>query len=207
MLTWIRKRARQPDKTLLFLVTLVALALAYALYSGGWQLALDGFKQSGRLLDTVWLRLLMGFTLGGLIRVLIPSALIARWMGHTSGLRGILVGTTLSFIVPGAPYIVFPVVAAIYSAGAGVGPVIALLVGRSIIEIQGLLVWQIPFLGVEISLSRYLVCLFIPPLAGLAGAAVYRLLGRLPQANTSKAIDSLPKQQATIPPEKKGPAD
>ena len=41
-----------------------------------------------------------------------------------------------------------------------------------------LIVWQIPFFGVELPLARYIVIFFIPPLAGLAGAAVFRLMGK-----------------------------
>ncbi|MFC2015296.1 permease, partial [Chloroflexota bacterium] len=143
------------DKTILLLSVLVLIALGTAFVTGGWQLAMDGLKQTGRLINTVWLRLLLGFTLGGLIRVVIPHALIAKWLGHTSGLKGILIGSYLGIIIPGGPYVFLPIIASIYSAGAGVGPVIALLVGRSLLSINMLVVWHIPFLGAEIPLARY----------------------------------------------------
>ena len=127
-------------------------------------------------MNAVWLRLLLGFTLGGLVRVLIPSALIAKWLGQTSGLKGILIGSYIGVIMLGGPYVTLPVIASIYSAGAGVGPVIALLTGPTLLGIQMLVVWQIPFLGVEIPLARYIACLLIPPLVGLAGAAVFRIM-------------------------------
>ena len=40
------------------------------------------------------------------------------------------------------------------------------------------MVWQIPFLGVEIPLAKYIVSLCVPPFAGLAGAAVFRMMTR-----------------------------
>ena len=174
----IKTVVKKLDKTLLFLGALVLVALVAAFWQGGSQGILEGLKRAGQLFNTVWLRLLLGFTLGGLVRVLVPSALIARWLGHTSGLKGILIGSYIGVIMPGGPYVSLPVIASIYSAGAGVGPVIALLTGRALLGIQMLVVWQIPFLGMGIPLARYIACLFIPPLVGLAGAAVFRLVTR-----------------------------
>lgn len=170
---------RNLDKTLLLLAVLVLIALGTAFLTGGWQLAFDGLKQTGRLFNTVWLRLLLGFTLGGLIRVVIPHALIAKWLGHTSGLKGILIGSYLGIILPGGPYVFLPIIASIYSAGAGVGPVIALMTGRALLSIDILVVWHIPFLGAGIPLARYITSLLIPPLLGLIGIAVFRIITKL----------------------------
>lgn len=120
--------------------------------------------------------------MGGLIQVLVPRALIARWLGPTSGLKGILIGSYTGIIFTGAPYVTLPIVASLYRAGAGVGPIIALLTGQQLLGLQGLLVWQIPFLGVGIPLAKYIVGLFITPLVGLAGAVLFRAITRSPQA-------------------------
>lgn len=174
-----KKANRKLDKTLLILAAMVATAVAATFWKGGWELTLLGFGQAGQLFQTVWLRLILGFTLGGLVQGLVPSAVIAKWMGHTSGFKGILIGSYIGVISPGAPYITLPIIAAIYRAGAGVGPVIALLTGQSLLGLQMLLVWQIPFLGVEVPLSRYIAGLFLPPLLGLAGRSVYNVITRL----------------------------
>jgi uncharacterized membrane protein YraQ (UPF0718 family) len=189
MAAWLRQTLRRLDKTLLLLAGLVLAALAVALYSGGWQQVGDGFGQAGNLAKSVWIRLLLGFTLGGLVRVLLPSALIARWLGHASGLRGLLIGSYLGIILPGGPYVVLPIIASIYSAGAGVGPIIALLTGRALLGVQMLVVWQIPFLGAQLPLARYIVCLVVPPLVGLAGGAIFRLMGQVTPAIASSAAE------------------
>ena len=185
----IKEVFKKLDKTLLLLGALALIAVITALSVGGWQLTFDGLKQAGQLVNTVWVRLLLGFTLGGLVRVLIPSALIAKWLGHTSGLKGILIGSYIGVIMPGGPYVSLPVIASIYSAGAGVGPVIALLTGRALLGIQMLVVWQIPFLGMEIPLARYIACLLIPPLVGLGGAAVFRMVTRLSRTTETDTGD------------------
>ena len=68
------------------------MTLAAAFWKGGWQLTILGLTQASQLIQTVWLRLLLGFTLGGLIQVLLPRDLIAEWLGPASGLKGILIG-------------------------------------------------------------------------------------------------------------------
>ena len=165
------------DITLLILMALVFMVIVAALWKGRWQLLILGLKQTSRLVSSMWLRLLIGFTLGGLVQVLIPTALVAEWLGPASGLKGILIGSYISIFVSGNPYMWFPVIASVYRAGAGVGPIMALVTARAILSIQMLLVWQIPFFGVELPLSRYIVCLFIPPIVGLAGNAVFRMMG------------------------------
>ena len=74
------------------------------------------------------------------------------------------------------PFVTLPVIASIYAAGAGPGPVIALLASMNLLSLPGLLTWAIPFLGAKMALTRYVVCFFIPPIIGLAGAAVYQLV-------------------------------
>jgi uncharacterized membrane protein YraQ (UPF0718 family) len=178
MMKKIVRVAKKLDKTLLLLIGLLVLALVAAFLTGGGEMAFAGLKQAGRLFGSVWIRLLMGFALGGLIRLLIPSALIAKWLGHSSGWKGLLIGSYLAVLMPGGPYITLPIIAAIYSAGAGVGPVIALLTGRGLLGIQMLVVWHIPFLGVEVPLARYIACLFIPPIVGFTGGMVFRMMTR-----------------------------
>lgn len=165
------------------------IAIAAAFLIGGRQLIDSGFTQAGHLFKTVWLRLILGFTLGGLIQVLVPRALIAKWLGPTSGLKGILIGSYTGIIFTGPPYVTLPIVASLYRAGAGVGPIIALLTGQQLLGLQNFLVWQIPFLGMGIPLARYIVGLFITPLVGLAGAAVFRIITKSPQTASKNDLN------------------
>lgn len=164
------------DIALQTLVGMVVVAMAIALWRGGWPLLISGFKQAGLTVKSMWFRLILGFTLGGLIQVLIPSPLIAEWLGPASGLKGILIASYAGVILTGGPYVTLPIIASIYAAGAGPGPIIALLASMNLLSLPNLLTWAIPFLGAKLALSRYLVCLFLPPVIGLAGAAVFRLV-------------------------------
>ncbi|MBM2825839.1 MAG: conserved rane protein of unknown function [Dehalococcoidales bacterium] len=174
------KIVRKVDATLAILIALLLITVAAAFFKGGVPLTWLGLVQTGRLLETVWLRLLLGFVLGGLTQVLVPRSIIARWLGPASGIKGILIGSYTGIFMAGAPYVMLPVVASLYLAGAGAGPVIALLTGQALLGLQNLIVWQIPFLGVGLPLSRFIVSLFITPLVGLLGATVFKILTRLP---------------------------
>jgi uncharacterized membrane protein YraQ (UPF0718 family) len=187
---WIIKLIKKIDRTLLILGLLVLIAVIVTLSTGGPQSTLDGLKRSGQLINTVWLRLLLGFTLGGLIQVLIPRAVIAKWLGKTSGLKGILIGSYIGIIMPGGPWVSFPLIASIYKAGAGVGPVIALLTGRAVLSIQMMILWQIPFLGIEIPIAKFIACLLLPPLVGLAGAALFQRIPKLSGTNGNDTNDT-----------------
>jgi uncharacterized membrane protein YraQ (UPF0718 family) len=165
------------DIALLILVVLVSLAIFAALWKGRWQLLISGLKQASMNFRSIWFRILIGVTFGGLIQVLLPTELVAQWLGPASGLKGILIGSYAGILISGGPYISLPIVASVYAAGAGVGPIIAFLVSFHLIDIRMLVAWQIPFLGTKIALTRYIVCLFIPPIVGLAGSALYQLLG------------------------------
>jgi len=164
------------DVSMWVLVGMLATAMALAFWKGGWRMLLSGFKEGALTFKSIWVRLVLGFTLGGLIQVVIPSPVIAEWLGPASGMKGILIGSYAGIIITGGPYVTLPVVASIFTAGAGVGPVIALLTSMNLISLPGLLTWAIPFMGVRLALSRYIVCLVIPPIVGLAGSVVYEFL-------------------------------
>lgn len=165
------------DLSLAILIGMVIVAMGLALWRGGWRQILAGFKEAGITLKSVWFRLILGFTLGGLIQVLIPGELVAEWLGPTSGFKGIMIASYAGIIMTGGPYVSLPIVASIYAAGAGPGPVIALLASMNLLSLPGLLTWAIPFLRVKIALTRYIVCLFLPPLIGFVGAGVFELIG------------------------------
>ena len=164
------------DTALWILVGMVAAAAVAALWRGRWPLLYSGLRQAALTLKSMWFRLILGFSLGGLIQVVIPSPVIAEWLGPTSGLKGILIGSYAGVIMTGGPYVTLPIVASIYAAGAGPGPVIALLASMNLLSLPGLLTWAIPFLGAKLALTRWAVCLVVPPVIGVVGSAVFKLL-------------------------------
>jgi len=164
------------DITLLIQVLLVATAIVIAFWKGRWRLIASGLKQGIKTFQSLWLRVLLGFALGGMVQVLIPRELVAEWLGPASGLKGILIGTFIGVFMTGGPYVRMPVIASIYASGAAAGPVIALLIATPLIGLHSLIAWQIPFFGFKIPLVRYIICLLITPIAAFVGAAIFQLL-------------------------------
>jgi len=68
------------DATLIILLGLVVVGLVVAFLRDA-ALPLRGLEASGRLVRSVWVELALGFVLAGLIEVLIPQAVVARWLG------------------------------------------------------------------------------------------------------------------------------
>ena len=163
------------DSSLIILAVLVVAALIATLLKGGWALVMDGLRKSYGTLLSMWWRVLLGILLGGFIQVLIPRSLVAEWIGPASGLTGILIGSVAGMVITGGAFVVMPIIASIYTAGAAAGPIIALITAANLIRVQGLFVMEIPFFGARIALSRYVICLFVPPIVGLAGGALFRL--------------------------------
>ena len=153
----------------------VLLTLITVYYSG-LATTLHGLGNGGRLLLYTFPRMIFAFLVAGLIQVLIPNELISQWLGAESGFKGLIIGSLAGTLTPGGPMMHFPIVASLLHSGVGPGPIIAYLTAWSLLGINRLIIWEIPILGLEISLVRYVASLAIPPFMGLLGGYLFRLL-------------------------------
>jgi len=165
------------DTSLLILLGLTVVALAVALI---WdpQLALRGFRSTGRLLGSVWMELALGFILAGLLDVLIPPPVLSRFMGGDRLGQGILVGWAAGLIMPGGPYLVFPVVANLLRSGAEPGAVISLLTAKTLVSPIRMLTYEAPLLGWPITLARLIPGVLLPPVLGWIGQWLFNIFAR-----------------------------
>ena len=125
------------------------------------------------------LLLLSGIFLGSLVGTFFPRAIVTSVIGKESGIKGILLGSIFGAIMPGGPYVLFPVLAALYSSGAGISPMIAMIFAWSDIALTRIplelgylssvdaqkLVWLRVILGLPIPLLTGL-------LAGVVSSAI-----------------------------------
>ena len=155
---------------------LVLICAVIAWRTGGAHRVGLALSSGGALFLSVLPNLVLGFALAGFLHVLVPSELIGAWMGHESGLRGLLVGTVAGMLTPGGPFTHFPILASFLAKGAGVGPVCAYIAAWALIGLNRFLVWELPILGPEIALVRFGVSMGVPPLIGWMGDSLYRLL-------------------------------
>lgn len=160
------------DLSIVILATLVSVLIVVALVRGGTEMAGEGLLRAFQLFKGVAPHLALGFILGGLITVVVPSEAIAAALGEGSGLRGLLIATGAGILTPGGPYIQFPLVAGLAVSGAGWGPVAAYLTAWSVIGANRVLVWELPMLGLRFTAVRWLFSLTLPLLVGLVVPAI-----------------------------------
>ncbi len=164
--------------TLILAVAVVVLA-ALAWQRGGWPLVGNGLNQGKNLILEIAPLLITCFLAVGLAQVLLPRESIAGWLGQEAGWRGIILGSLMGAITPGGPYVVIPLAAGMFKAGAGIGTVVAFITGWSVLAV-GRLPYELPFLGPRVLIIRILSSLLLAPLAG--GIAQF-VLGRFPRGN------------------------
>ena len=104
--------------------------------------------------------------MAGLVQVLLPKDLLGNWVGASSGLRGIMIGTLAGAITPGGPYVSLPIVAGLLSAGAGIGTMVSFLTSWSLWAVARLPM-EVGIIGWKFTLIRLLSVLIFPPIAGL----------------------------------------
>lgn len=156
---------------------LTLLMVIWAFYKGP-DVPLRGLQTTLGLLQDVWLPLLLGFCLAGFFDVLVPRELLLKWMGEQSGTRGIIMGWLIGLLMPGGPYVVFPIAASLFKQGVEVGPLITFITAKSLLSPTRLFSWEIPFLGWPLAVARALPSFILPPLVGIVSQRLFHFFNR-----------------------------
>lgn len=147
------------------LMTLASGLAAFALH--GWPAVWRGVDAGWALLQMVAPAVVCGLVLSAALRQLVPPGALARWMGSESGLRGLVVATAAGLAMPGGPIAAFPVVLVLAQAGADRGALIAFVLSWALNGFQRIVIWELPVLGPDFAILRFLVGLPLPLIAGL----------------------------------------
>ena len=123
--------------------------------------------EEGDLFLVIFPRIIAALLMAGLIQVLVPQDLVSKWIGQESGLKGIVIASVAGMLTPGGPLTAFPVMYTLYVAGAHRGALVAYMTGWALLGVQRMLVWELPFLGIDFVLLRYGASFALPILAGL----------------------------------------
>lgn len=175
-----KKPAARPlvDGSLIFFIALAAVAMVLVVWIKGPGPLTVALGHASGLMVSIAPLIALGLLLGGLARELADPKQIAPILGAQSGWAGLVLATALGAVTPGGPFAAFPIVYALFLAGADVGAVIAFLTAWSIIGIQRIVTWELPLLGHEFVFVRVITSLPLPIIAG----ALARLLARGPLA-------------------------
>ena len=145
---------------------IIALILTWLAYNKGESQHLIGMKSALTMTCQILPMLIFAFTIAGMIQVLLPRELVAKWIGAESGFRGILIGTIAGGLSPGGPYVSLPIAVGLLRSGAGVGTMVAYLTGWSLWAFSRLPM-ELGILGWRLTLVRLACTFFFPPIAGL----------------------------------------
>jgi uncharacterized membrane protein YraQ (UPF0718 family) len=142
-----------------FVLAMLALQRDDGSLSAGLRRALE---QSVILLP----RLVLAFMAASLIVRLIPTGIIANYLGSEAGIKAILIGALTGVLVPAGPSVAVPVAAAFALEGASVPGLVAYLTGWSVFAAHRVLIYEIPMLGARFVRLRLLCALPLPLIAG-----------------------------------------
>ena len=158
-----------------WVMAILAVALLVFAYFKGQHAA--GMRAGGRMFVQVLPMLIASFAIAGIVQVLVPKEAVARMLGPASGFRGIMLGCVAGALAPGAPYINFPIVAAVYQAGAGIGTVVGFVTSWALWQVTRIPI-EVAIIGPKVTLVRILATLVFPPIAGLLSLPLGRIIIR-----------------------------
>jgi len=162
------------NKSFFIMAGLTLLATAAAWRKG---VALEGATGAAKMFVGVLPSLLVGFLLGGMVQVLIPREWVAAYAGEDSGLMGLVIASVAGAVTPGGPFVAFPLVASLWKAGTGVGPLVSYLTAWSLLGFHRVLIYEGPIMGWRFVLVRILSVSAAPVLAGYMASWLFRIGG------------------------------
>lgn len=127
---------------------------------------------AGSSLSRVVPALCLAIFAAALLMPAMPVRVIQPWIGHDSGLSGVLIASCIGALIPGGPVVSFPIILVFQTAGAGVPQLIALLSGWSVVAVHRVVAFEIPMMGTRFTMCRLIASLAIPPLSGLCALAL-----------------------------------
>ena len=103
----------------------------------------------------------------GLFAIFVPKETIAKYLGKTSGIKGILLAIILGALPTGPLYIAFPMATALLKKGAKISNIIVFLSAWACIKIPQEMV-ELQFLGVQFMLLRLILTIIFVIIMGIS---------------------------------------
>jgi uncharacterized membrane protein YraQ (UPF0718 family) len=156
---------RRPDATTTILLILLLALVGLAWHLEGIEAVQSGVLGGVRTLLSVIPLLIAAFLIAGLTQVIVSQQVIERWLSGRSGWRGILIACVAGGLIPGGPYVYYPIAGGLLLAGAGIGPLVAFVVAKNLWSLTRL-PFEFALLGPQFTIVRYLLTLAVPPILG-----------------------------------------
>ena len=160
-------RAALFDKSVLVLAALAAISGILCWRIAGADAVLTSMEDDVFMFLALAPKMAIAFFVAALVTALVPRAFIAKWLGEKAGFKGVALATGVGAVTPGGPMISFPLVASLSKAGAARSTVIAYLISWETLGFQRIMIWEIPLLGVEYTLMRFIASIPLPFVAAM----------------------------------------
>ena len=134
---------------------------------------------TSRSVEQFWIlvpRMICALVAAGFIAALIPTDVIARYLGADAGFSGILVAFVVGMIIPAGPTVAFPVAAVFARAGASTPALITFIASWSIFAAHRIIIYEIPLLGPTFLRLRLLSAGGVPLIGGVLAIGLVALL-------------------------------
>ena len=158
--------------TATLLLGVLALILGGVARRRGSETLRQGLREAWRTARQTAFLLVVAFLIVGYVDVLAPQRLVQAWLGPTSGWRGLLIAEGVGMILPGGPYVVFPLIATLYRAGAGIGPAVTMVTSWAMLGLISVS-FELPFLGWRFTAVRWTLGLIFPLVCGFAAMVLF----------------------------------
>jgi uncharacterized membrane protein YraQ (UPF0718 family) len=149
-----------------YVLVAVAIVLAIVAYLKDPGLPMLGVKNGLSLLWFVLPRLVPALILAGLMQVLVPQEVIARYFGRSAGFRGLVIASVAGILTPGGPMVSVPLLVALANSGAAMPSLVAYMTAWSLFGLQRIIAWEAPLMGWRFVSVRVLASLALPLIAG-----------------------------------------
>jgi uncharacterized membrane protein YraQ (UPF0718 family) len=151
----------------------VAIVLAVVAYLKDPGLPLLGVRNGLSLLWFVLPRLVPALILAGLMQVLVPQEVVARYFGQQAGFRGLAIASVAGVLTPGGPMVSVPLLVALANSGAAMPSLVAYMTAWSLFGLQRIIAWEAPLMGWHFVSVRVIASLALPLIAGWLVALFY----------------------------------
>lgn len=150
-----------------FFILLAVASGALLWYRQGSEAVLQALLSGGEWIVLVVPLVMIAIVMAAYAQALLPRRIVEQWLGRDAGWRGLWIATAAGAVTPGGPFMAFPLVVGLRTMGASLPICITYLTAWSVLGLQRILMWELPFFGLDFVLLRVLVSLPLPLIAGV----------------------------------------
>jgi len=158
--------------TVLAMTGVTILLAVIGVVQQGPAVILQALMTGGKTLISVIPLLISAFIFAGMIQAMVSKETIAKWLGKDAGIKGILLGGIAGALIPGGPYIYYPIAASFLISGAELGTTVTFVVAKNLWSLSRLPM-EIALLGLRLTVIRFAVTFIFPIIVGLIANAFF----------------------------------